>query len=82
MLVLVLPQVSQDTDSGRGPETCRSRQAGCQAGNLEESQAHKIFEGASTGPWGAQGLKEYARKRGRGIVGSAHFPFGGSRILL
>lgn len=51
-------------------------------GNLEESQAHRSFERASSGPWGAQGLKEHPRTRGKGLWVQPTPLCGGSRILL
>lgn len=51
-------------------------------GNLEESQACRSCEGASTGPWGAQGLKGPLEREEDGVQVQPAPLFGGSRILL
>lgn len=53
---------------------------GCR--NLEESQACRSCEAASTGPWGAPGLKGHLAHEEEGVQVQPAPLFGGSRILL
>lgn len=46
---------------GRDLKPVGASRRDARAGNLEESQAHRSFEGTSDGPWGAQRLKEHPR---------------------